>query len=269
MTTDFEQATIRRSETCAIVIVGHGSLRSASGASMVRLAARLREQGVASVVEAGFFNFSRPTLEDALLKCLEQGATQISVQPYFLIAGHYVADDLPRQLRTIMQPFPEVDVSIAAPFLDHPAVVELVLTRIAEVDPALGRQPSHRSELLLMAHGTPHPTANAPIFRVAQQVAARTHYAAGTVCFMECNQPDIPTAMAQAADRGASQIVAMPYFLHMGRHTRDDLPRFVQTAQRQHPACTILLGPHLGYDVRLVDVMVTRLAAATTLTPAA
>jgi sirohydrochlorin cobaltochelatase len=49
-----------------IVLIGHGSIKSASGAAMIRLTARLREQGVAPVAEAGFLNYSRPTLAEAI-----------------------------------------------------------------------------------------------------------------------------------------------------------------------------------------------------------
>lgn len=249
--------------THAIVITGHGSLRSASGAAMLRLAARVREQSGAPIVEAGFFNFSRPTLAEALVKSIEQGATALTVQPYFLIAGHYVSEDLPRQIRTVMAAYPDVPVAIAEPFLDHPAMAQLVVTRAAEVDPDLGQVDGEAAAaLLLMAHGTPWSDANDPIFAVARQVDEATDYAPVDVCFMEHNEPDIPTAIARAAAQGRNKIVMLPYFLHLGRHTVDDLPRIVAAAQDAHPACEILLGPHLGYDLRLVDVMTDRIRTA-------
>ena len=56
----------------SVVLIGHGSLHSDSGASMIRLAARLRERGVAPIAEAGFLNFSRPTIAEAVAKCVGQ-----------------------------------------------------------------------------------------------------------------------------------------------------------------------------------------------------
>ena len=46
----------------ACVVAGHGSLRSAGGAAMLRIAARLRGVGGVELAEAGFINFSRPAL---------------------------------------------------------------------------------------------------------------------------------------------------------------------------------------------------------------
>jgi len=71
----------------SIVPVGRGSLHSDSGALMIRLAARLRERGIAPIAEAGFLNDSRPTLAAAVAKSVSAGATSVNVQPCFLIAA--------------------------------------------------------------------------------------------------------------------------------------------------------------------------------------
>src|SRR5205814_10013433 len=91
----------------AIILIGHGSLKSASGAAMIRIAARLREHGVAPIAEASFLNFNRPTLAEAVERCVAQGARSIAVQPYFLVAGKYVCEDLPPQIAEQAQRFPQ------------------------------------------------------------------------------------------------------------------------------------------------------------------
>ena len=94
----------------AIVLIGHGSLHSDSGASMIRLAARLRQRGVAPIAEAGFLNFSRPTIAEAVAKCVQAGATSVTVQPYFLIDGVYVQQDLPGDVAKVAAQFPQLTV---------------------------------------------------------------------------------------------------------------------------------------------------------------
>ncbi|MYJ79071.1 MAG: hypothetical protein F4047_13205, partial [Caldilineaceae bacterium SB0670_bin_27] len=51
-----------------------------------------------------------------------------------------------------------------------------------------------------------------------------------------------------------------PYFLHRGRHLRQDLPHILAEARSRHPSLTILEAPHLDYDLRLVDVISDRLS---------
>ncbi len=246
----------------AIVLIGHGSLRSASGASMIRIAARLRARGVAPVVEAAFLNYSRPTLAEVVDKLVTTGVRRVTVQPYFLIAGAYVRHDLRTLVDEVARVFPDLSFAIAPVLGEHAALTELAQVRVAaalsDVDPA--RDAAH---LLLMAHGTPLPEANAPLYPLAAQVAQQIGLAGSTVAFLDCNAPAIPAALADLAARGVKQVIAMPYFLHLGRHVAQDLPALLAQARLDHPALTVIPAQHLDYDLRLVDAVqaLTPLAA--------
>lgn len=241
----------------AIILIGHGSLKSASGAAMIRIAARLREHGVAPLAEASFLNFSRPTLDETVARCIAQGATALTIQPYFLIAGKYVQEDVTAQVAALAGHYPHLVVRVAPAFGDHPALAQLVLARARAGDPALGWGDGPAA-LLLLAHGTPFPAANAPIYQVARRVRAMSGYARVEIGYMECNQPDIPTAIDALVRAGMRRIVATPYFLHLGRHTRDDLPALVAQGQQRHPDVSFTLTRHLDYDPQLVDVVADR-----------
>lgn len=248
----------------AVVLIGHGSLRSASGASMIRCAARLRERGIAPLVAPAFLNYSRPTLGESVARLREQGATRIWVQPYFLIAGAYVQHDLPALVGRTAADHPEIPFSVGDALGDHPALIELALARVAAAATALPG-PSHHTPptrgLLLMAHGTPLPEANAPLAHSAAEVARRGGFAHHEVAYLDCNAPDIPGGLAGLVGRGAGQIVALPYFLHLGRHVREDLPRLVSQTAAALPQAVIVQAEHLGYDALLVDALAGRIAA--------
>jgi sirohydrochlorin ferrochelatase len=239
----------------AVIVVGHGSLLTASGAAMIRIATRLREQGVAPLVEAGFLNYSRPTFAEAVTKCQAQGATKVIVQPYFLIQGHYAANDLPLLVRTVTTANPAVSFSIAGVFGAHPALVQLACKRLAAVDPA----PHQNTGLLFVAHGTPLVEANASIHRVLELVQQTAGYGPALTGYLDCNQPDIPSAFTQLAATGVQRIAVLPYFLHLGRHVRQDLPAHFEQARHQHPGIDIQVAQHLEYDPLLVDVAAERI----------
>ncbi len=235
------------------MLIGHGSLRGASGAAMIRVAARLRERGVAPIAEAGFLNFSRPTLAEAVNRCVAQGAAAITLQPYFLVAGKYVQHDLPQQLALERARHPQVAFRCAGVFGDHPALAELVLERARQAIPL----PGEPAALLLLAHGSPLAGANAPLERLAERVAALGEYARVGLGYLECNAPSVPDAIdALAAE--LSQVVALPYFLQLGRHVADDLPRLVAQARARHPRMALALAPHLGYDPAFAEVIAAR-----------
>lgn len=244
----------------AIVLIGHGSLRSASGASMIRIAARLHEQGIAPLVEASFLNYSRPTLAEVVEKCVRQGATQIVVQPYFLIAGAYVLNDLPPVIAEVASRHPDVSFHLANPFGAHPAMAELALKRVLEADPSTPAHCDRRQEtgLLWMAHGTPLESANTPLYALLAHVQAQAGYAYGIAAYLDCNTPEIPEAAGYLIEQGARRIVALPYFLHLGRHVAEDLPALVERIRTDHPNVEVITARHLDYDLLLADVAADR-----------
>ena len=72
---------------------------------------------------------------------------------------------------------------------------------------------------------------------------------------MECNEPTIPGAIDALAQKGATQIVAVPYFLHAGTHVADDLPTLLEKAQENYPKIEFLMGDFLGHDDRVSEVL--------------
>jgi sirohydrochlorin cobaltochelatase len=241
-------------EDQALILIGHGSLRSASGASMIRIAARLRARGVAAQVEAAFLNYSRPTLAEVVEKVVANGAQRMTVQPYFLIAGTYVQHDLRALVAELAEARPSLRFAIAPVLGEHPAPTELATARaraaLSQLDPTHGAP-----YLLLMAHGTPTPAANAPLYPLAAAVADRLGATGSTVAFLDCNTPTIPDALAELAECGVKQVIALPYFLHLGRHVAQDLPALIEQARHSHPALHIVMAQHLDYDLRLVDAV--------------
>ena len=111
--------------------------------------------------------------------------------------------------------------------------------------------------MLLMAHGSPFETANAPIGRVAE--ALRAHYPRVQLGFMEVNTPTIADAAETLVEEGAKRVVAAPYFLQLGGHVAEDLPEAVGAAQTAHPQTVFTLADYLSYDPLLLEVVRTRL----------
>jgi sirohydrochlorin cobaltochelatase len=251
----------------AVLLIGHGSLRAGAGEAMLRLAENAQAAGVAPIVTAGFLNYSRPTFAEALARCVDSGAGEVIVQPYFLVPGKFVREDLARQVEAGQATHPALAIRLAQPLGDHPALARLLLKRAQEADRAAASPPATRPDrpragMLIMAHGSPNPKANAPIYGIARRVRASGHYTAVKVCFMDLNKPSIPSALDAMVAGGIGRIVAAPYFLQLGNHVKDDLPLLIEAARARHPAATIILAEHLAYDSLLVAAIADRVAEA-------
>lgn len=112
--------------------------------------------------------------------------------------------------------------------------------------------------LLILAHGSPRPEANEDVVKVAEEVRGRNAFPFVQVGYLDCNEPDIPTAIETCVAAGATTIVAVPYFLHSGKHFLLDVPELLDAASHRHPDLTILLGDYLGHEPQLVDVLMDR-----------
>ncbi len=223
---------------------------------MLRLAARLREAGTAPLVGAGFLNYSRPPLAEALARLRARGATAVTVLPYFLVPGYFTGAALPRALDGLRAANPDLPITQVEPLGAHPALADLVRRRAV----AAGAVPG--SAVLLAAHGSPDPASNTPVYTVARMLAAQGAFAAVGVCFLGLNEPDIPTAIAAHVARGDDSIVVVPYLLQLGGHAAEDLPAAIAEAQARHPAAHLVLAAYLGYDPAIAEVLVARAAGA-------
>jgi sirohydrochlorin ferrochelatase len=105
--------------------------------------------------------------------------------------------------------------------------------------------------VLLVDHGSRLPEANALLEAVAARVRER---------LPDLAAPTIPEAIDACVAQGAGEIVLAPWFLSPGAHSVRDLPRIVEEAARRHPAVRIRCAAPLGFDERLVEVLLERLA---------
>ena len=99
----------------SLLIIAHGSRRSASNDEVRQLAeriARLPNCGYDEVSSA-FLEIAEPSIPDGLEICIQRGATEVIVFPYFLAAGRHVVEDIPREIAPVIDKYPNVNVQLA------------------------------------------------------------------------------------------------------------------------------------------------------------
>lgn len=107
-----------------IILFGHGS-RSADYSrpfERIRVAMLARQPG--AVIELGFLELTSPGLDASIEVLVSRGVTQLTVVPIFIGAGKHVLKDLPQMIGNAMDRFPGLEVVIAAPVGEVPAVVD-------------------------------------------------------------------------------------------------------------------------------------------------
>jgi sirohydrochlorin ferrochelatase len=220
---------------------------------MLRLAARLRERGAAPLVGAGFLNYSQPGFAAALARLVNKGASDVIVQPYFLVPGYFVHSALPRLLAEAQQAHPYLTLRTSEPFGAHPALARLVIKRAEAAGAGDG------TAIVLVAHGSPDAAANRAVEAVAAMAQAERPTAPVILAYLSLNEPDLPTAVASLVGHGSRQAVIVPYMLQLGGHVAEDLPALVAQIAAHEPSLDLRLAEHLGYDPLLADVILERI----------
>jgi len=111
--------------------------------------------------------------------------------------------------------------------------------------------------MLLIAHGSRKQTANDEIKRLAQQVQALggEDYAAVVAAFLEIAEPSIQQGVERCVELGATEIVAVPYFLAAGKHVASDIPGELACARAGHPQLSIELSQYVGDNEAMADLV--------------
>jgi sirohydrochlorin ferrochelatase len=98
----------------ALIVVAHGSRKASSNEEVMVLGekvASLLGKHYAYVLTA-FLEFATPSLEESILSCVEQGASEIVILPYFLASGNHVTRDIPEVVQKTQALHPQVKMTL-------------------------------------------------------------------------------------------------------------------------------------------------------------
>ncbi|MEA5113107.1 MAG: CbiX/SirB N-terminal domain-containing protein [Geobacteraceae bacterium] len=116
-----------------------------------------------------------------------------------------------------------------------------------------------KTAILLMAHGSRIAEANDAVNEIAKMVKNFADYEIVEVSFRENHSPNIQEGIDACVAQGAQRILLVPYFLYMGAHVREDLPREMEQARQRHPGVEMAMGRHLGVHKRLAKLVIDRI----------
>lgn len=119
---------------------------------------------------------------------------------------------------------------------------------------------SRSADVILFAHGSNVPEANRNVAIVAEAVSRQSGLSV-RCAFLELAQPDLARALEEAVRGGAQRVIIVPYFLTLGVHVREDLPRLVEEQRTRFPNTQILVAEPLEGHAALAAVVLDRIQA--------
>lgn len=117
-------------EIIGVVLVDHGSRRSASNEQLERFASLYASATGREVVEAAHMELAEPSIAEAFARCVERGASTVVVAPFFLSPGRHVQEDIPALAAEAAEAHPGIKYLVSAPIGLHPLMAEVMDSRL-------------------------------------------------------------------------------------------------------------------------------------------
>jgi sirohydrochlorin cobaltochelatase len=108
----------------AIILFAHGARDPAWAEPLRRMQAAILALDPTARVELAFLELMRPTLDEAVDALAEIG--DIVIVPAFIAAGSHLKRDLPQQAAAAMDRHRHLNIRIAPPIGDSPAVIAAI-----------------------------------------------------------------------------------------------------------------------------------------------
>ncbi|MBX6316508.1 MAG: sirohydrochlorin chelatase, partial [Isosphaeraceae bacterium] len=241
----------------ALLIAAHGSRDEAGVAEFWALAEAWQGLRPDRLQAAGFLEFARPTIGEAIDQLVAQGAKRIVVVPAMLMAAGHVKNDVPSEIQEGRARYPWVSFHMARALDIHPALLELCQIRYREALAGRAEVPAAQTLLLLVGRGTSDPDANANIARVSRFLWESYGVGWAGVAFSGLAAPSVEEALGVCRRMGFARIVVQPYFLFDGI-----LLKRIYAAARRHaeldPAIEILATAHFRLHPLLLQAFEDR-----------
>ena len=196
----------------AILYVGHGT-RSTKGAEEAKLFLNeVMNRVEAEIQEISFLELTQPTIEESFERCIEVGATNITVVPLFLLAAGHIKQDIPEKLKYLQQKHPFVQVIVADPF----GVQEIILDGIVELIKETAGELMLEDSLLIVGRGSSDTAIHQNFLQIVTGIASRLTVSKVNVCYLAATTPTFSEGIEHMSRTTVGRVVVIPYLLFGG-----------------------------------------------------
>jgi sirohydrochlorin cobaltochelatase len=201
----------------AIMVCGHGSRDTDAMREFESLTAGIRRLMPELDVGAGYLEFARPTIAEALEELKEKGATNILAVPGMLFAAGHVKNDLPSEINEFAARNPDIVIRFGRDLTIDPKLLRAAADRIeAALDQVSDEVERSETLLVVIGRGTSDPDANSNIAKVARMLWEGMGFGWAEIGFSGVAFPRVGPALERAVKLGFKRILVFPYFLFTG-----------------------------------------------------
>jgi len=212
----------------AILYIGHGT-RSKKGAGEAKsFVQRVMDRINVPIQEISFLELTDPLIAEGFARCVERGATEITVVPLFLLAAGHIKKDIPMVLGSLQEKYPQINIAVKDPF----GVQESIIDGVAELVFARADGVGPMDQLLIVGRGSSDPAIHADFSAIAEGLKARLGIGHAAVCFLAAAKPTFDEGLEAITQKPGSRVIVVPYLLFSGL-LMGEIDRKVSRLKRQ------------------------------------
>jgi sirohydrochlorin ferrochelatase len=196
----------------AILYIGHGT-RSKKGAVEAKsFLQRVMLRMTVPIQEISFLELTEPSIEAGFRRCVERGATEITVVPIFLLAAAHIKEDIPTALSSLQVRYPNVQVNVRNPF----GVKDKILDAISELVRTAAGTVTARDSLLIVGRGSSDPSIHTSFAMIAEGLQERLKTDQVSVCYLAATEPRLQGGLKAISETTIGRVIVIPYLLFSG-----------------------------------------------------
>lgn len=119
-------------DTIGVILIDHGSRQTEANDMLIDVLRVFKETTGTTIVEPAHMELAEPTLADAFAACVEQGATEVIIHPYFLAPGRHSTQDIPRMAEEAAALFPLIPYRVTDALGVDVRISDVIALRIKE-----------------------------------------------------------------------------------------------------------------------------------------
>jgi sirohydrochlorin ferrochelatase len=119
----------------ALLLVAHGSRLQQSNDEVTTLAEKLSRacSDEYPIVHCGFLELATPSIPEGIQNCINDGASRITLLPYFLNSGRHVVEDVPEIVTASRAQHAGIDIHIAPHLGASSLMIDLLIASARSV----------------------------------------------------------------------------------------------------------------------------------------
>jgi len=238
----------------AVIYICHGSrMKEASeqASSFVKKCMGDLYQHV-PIQEYCFLELAEPTIEEGFRRCIDQGATTISVLPVLLLTAAHAKIDIPEVLAKMQDKYPGVEINYGRPIGVHEKMIDILVERVSDTNVEV----TSNSMILLVGRGSSDLDVKTDLSALAAMLEKRLMIKEVVPCYLTAAKPSFEEALEYAKNRSCEHVFVIPYLLFTGVLMKS-MEATIKKLTKENGKNYILCD-YLGYHPLLEEVIQER-----------